>query len=896
MDTATACQLAVIVVVPVPALVANPRLLMTATLMLDELQLTTAVTSCVLPSLKVPVAVNGCDLPSGIEGFGGLTEIETRVAFVTVRVVEVTTEPRMAVIGDVPGPMPVAWPAVPEELLIAATPALEEFQVTSVVRSCVLPSVKVPVAVNCSIVPGAIEGFAGLIEIDTRVALVTVRIEEPETEPEVAVIVAALAVKPVARPLLLIWATVVGDALQTADVWMLWMLPSLNVPVAVNRCVVPAAIVGFAGATEIETRVAGVTVSVVEAVMDSNVAAIVVTPLPVAVATPRLLMVATLGLEELQLTSLVRFRMVPSLKTPVAVNAFTPPSGILGIAGVIASETKVAFVTVRVVEPVTEPEVAVMVVVPGAIAEARPACGVMVATFGSEDAQLTELRRCVLPLLKEPKAVNCCVVISGMEGIAGETSTALRDTDDTVRVVEPLTDSKVAVIVVFPKLKPVARPLVLMVATAVADELQTADAVMSWVVPSVNVPLAVNCSSRPFGMTPSVGVTESETRTAFVTVRVVAPVMEPEVAVMVAVPGILLVARPLLSTVATLVSDELQTTDVVMSWVLPLVKVPVAENCWVVLAAIEGLAGLTAIERTTGGVTVKVAEPVTEPEVAEMVVMPGVLLEARPLLPMVATFGADELQTTEGVRSWLLPSVKVPVAENCWVLPAGMEALAGATVMETSVAAVTVRVTEPMTEPDAAEMVVAPGVLPEARPLVLMAATLGADELQLTDAVMACVLPSVKVPVAVNCWVLPAGMEALAGATVMETSVPAVTARVAEPMTEADAAEMVVAPGVLPEARPLVLMAATLGANELQDTEAVRSWVLPSLNLPVAVNCCVVPAAIEGFAGVTEIDINCNCACPEEAPPPQPASAIETSPMNASSPSLTTVVLLRLAF
>ncbi len=99
--------------------------------------------------------------------------------------------------------------------------------------------------------------------------------------------------------------------------------------------------------------------------------------------------------------------------------------------------------------------------------------------MGSEDVQLTEVRRCVLPLLKEPKAVNCPATDSGMEGFAGETDIALRDTDDTVRVVEPLTESNVAVIVVFPKPKPVARPLVLMVATAVTDELHTADAVMS---------------------------------------------------------------------------------------------------------------------------------------------------------------------------------------------------------------------------------------------------------------------------------------------------------------------------------------------------------------------------------------------------------------------------------
>ena len=45
-----------------------------------------------------------------------------------------------------------------------------------------------------------------------------------------------------------------------------------------------------------------------------------------------------------------------------------------------------------------------------------------------------------------------------------------------------------------------------------------------------------------------------------VTVRVAPPVILPEVAVMVAVPTAMAVARPLLSTAATEVSDGLQLT------------------------------------------------------------------------------------------------------------------------------------------------------------------------------------------------------------------------------------------------------------------------------------------------------------------------------------------------
>jgi hypothetical protein len=46
--------------------------------------------------------------------------------------------------------------------------------------------------VNCSVVPFAIEGFAGVTAIDTNVAEVTVKIVEPMTPPETALVAAAL--------------------------------------------------------------------------------------------------------------------------------------------------------------------------------------------------------------------------------------------------------------------------------------------------------------------------------------------------------------------------------------------------------------------------------------------------------------------------------------------------------------------------------------------------------------------------------------------------------------------------------------------------------------------------------------------------------------------------------
>jgi hypothetical protein len=111
-----------------------------------------------------------------------------------------------------------------------------------------------------------------------------------------------------------------------------------------------------------------------------------------------------------------------------------------------------------------------------------------------------------------------------------------------------------------------------MVATEVFEELQVTDVVRFWVVPSVKVPVAVNCWVRPSAMDGgSVGVTARDINTAGVIVRAVEPLIPVvgSVPVMVVAPTETLVARPLLSTallmVAILGFDELQVRLVVRS-------------------------------------------------------------------------------------------------------------------------------------------------------------------------------------------------------------------------------------------------------------------------------------------------------------------------------------------
>ena len=78
-----------------------------------------------------------------------MTVRETSCGLPTVRNVEPATDPEVAVIVVVPNAALVARPWLPALLLIIATVVELELQLDVEVRSCVEPSLKVPVAVNC---------------------------------------------------------------------------------------------------------------------------------------------------------------------------------------------------------------------------------------------------------------------------------------------------------------------------------------------------------------------------------------------------------------------------------------------------------------------------------------------------------------------------------------------------------------------------------------------------------------------------------------------------------------------------------------------------------------------------------------------------------------------------
>src|ERR1019366_4131537 len=147
----------------------------------------------------------------------------------------------------------------------------------------------------------------------------------------------------------------------------------------------------------------------------------------------------------------------------------------------------------------------------------------------------------------------------------------------------------------------------------------------------------------------------------------------------------------------------------------------------------------TASETKVGRPTLRVAEAAIEPEVAVMVALPTPAPVANPLSAMVAIAVEEEFQLTEAVRSCVLLSLYVPVAVNCCVVPFAIEAVAGVTEMETRIGVLTSTLAEPVTEPEVVMMVDVPSMLPVTSPAVDTGATAGAEDPQVTEALMSCI-------------------------------------------------------------------------------------------------------------------------------------------------------------
>ena len=238
-----------------------------------------------------------------------------------------------------------------------------------------------------------------------------------------------------------------------------------------------------------------------------------------------------------------------------------------------------------------------------------------------------------------------------------------------------------------------------------------------------------------------------------------------------------------------------------------------------------------------------------------MFALPTLTACARPELLMVTNVVAVELQVTDAVILLEVPSLNWPSALYCWDVPFGRDAPAGVTVIAISVAEVTVSFVEALALPDAALIVVLPCAMDVASPALLMVATATVEDVQVTELVTSCMLPSLNVPVAVNCCDCPAAIVGFEGAMVSETSAAGLTVTAIDPVMLPDVAMTFAEPTLSACANPELLTETVVAALELHVTDEVKSREVPLLNSPVALNCCEVPFGSEAPVGVTVIEV-----------------------------------------
>ena len=190
-------------------------------------------------------------------------------------------------------------------------------------------------------------------------------------------------------------------------------------------------------------------------------------------------------------------------------------------------------------------------------------------------------------------------------------------------------------------------------ATSLSDELQLTCWVRVRTVPSLNEPLAVNCSPSPAAMLALPGDIVIESSVASVTTSELVPTTPAKRALMDAFPGVIPVANPsepdALLMLATADGDAVQATDDVMSCE-PSGKFPVATNWDTMPTGTWGFVVVTVIELGADDSTSTLAVPLTDPWLAVMVAGPVDWPVARPAELMLTTLGAEEFQVTALVR------------------------------------------------------------------------------------------------------------------------------------------------------------------------------------------------------------------------------------------------------
>jgi hypothetical protein len=430
----------------------------------------------------------------------GVTVMNVSVgaATVIVTVTVVVIAPLVAVITAVPGSKPETRPMVPRALLTEATSGLLDVKVVNAVTSRVDPSLNVPVAVNCCELRSDIDGLLGVNAMDVSVAgLIVTLIVVVCPVNSVAVIVADPGATPDMTPVDDTVATLGLLVDQEADAVTSTVRAFVNVTVAVNCWVDPAATLAFVGVRAMETIVPAETVTLAEFETPPTLAVTLTGPATNADSSPdeptALLMDATVPFDVVQVATVVRSWVVLSLYVPIATTWSVRPAAIVAAVGVTAIDVRTAGVTVSPTVPVTPAIVAEIVEVPWETPDASPSCPselLTVATLGADEVHTTaEVRVCVELSLYVPTAASCSVFPDETLATNGVTAIDARVAGVAVIWVELLTPLSVEVIVAVPVARAVTNPAlppdVPTEATEVFDDVQVAEPVRSCVEPSV---------------------------------------------------------------------------------------------------------------------------------------------------------------------------------------------------------------------------------------------------------------------------------------------------------------------------------------------------------------------------------------------------------------------------
>lgn len=250
--------------------------------------------------------------------------------------------------------------------------------------------------------------------------------------------------------------------------------------------------------------------------------------------------------------------------------------------------------------------------------------------------------------------------------------------------------------------------------------------------PSANVPTAEKYTSACKEITALAGLIANEIGGEASTNTDELPVTPAKVALTSAAPGDRAVISPAALTFAMSEADDDQLTTLLITWVLPSLKVPMAVQERVVAGASTEAAGVIEIELRVAELTFNAVELEVPSKVAKIFVVPGAT--AMKSLPdrTFATLGFVDNQVASRVIICVLLSLNKPSAANANLVPSAMLGAAGVTEMETIVAFVMSNETVAPIDPSMAVIRVVPGVRPRARPLLSIVATSASVEVHLT--------------------------------------------------------------------------------------------------------------------------------------------------------------------